>query len=85
MISQLSASNIDDALDALDVVNEKTGDKAAMGSKAAQVDAHPERRFKAALEAYKEREYQDTRKENPGLRKTQIDDILYKQFLVRLP
>lgn len=83
MIKQLSASNIDDAIDALDVVNEKTGDKAVMGSKAAQqVDTHPERRFKSALEAYKEREFADARKENPGLRKTQIDDILYKQFLV---
>ena len=81
MITQLSASNIDDALDALDYVTEKTGDKAAMGSKAAtKIDTHPERRFKAALEAYKERELANVKAEHPGLRKTQLDDILYKQF-----
>ncbi|KDN53377.1 DUF1014-domain-containing protein [Tilletiaria anomala UBC 951] len=80
MISSLSASNIDDAIDAIDLATEKTWDKAAMGSKAAQIDSHPERRFKAAFEAYKERETPNVKKEHPGLRKTQVDDILYKQF-----
>ena len=46
----------------MDIANEKT-DKASLGAKAAKgVDAHPERRFKAAFEAYKENEL-------PGLRK----------------
>ncbi len=80
MITQLSASNIDDALDAMDYVGEKTGDKAAMGSKAAKIDTHPERRFKAAFEAFKERETPNFKADNPGLRKTQLDDIMYKAF-----
>jgi hypothetical protein len=50
-------------LDLLDIANEKS-DKATLGAKAAKgVDAHPERRFKAAFEAYKENELPVIRKE----------------------
>ena len=80
VVTSLSASNINDALDAMDFVAEKTSDKAAMGSKAAQIDSHPERRFKAAFEAWKEAERPRFKEENPGLRKTQLDDIMYKAF-----
>ena len=46
-IQSFNADNIDDALDALDLTSERT-DKAAMGSKAAAIDSHPERRFKVS-------------------------------------
>ncbi|KNZ56579.1 hypothetical protein VP01_2371g1 [Puccinia sorghi] len=92
-VPEFSARNI--ALDLLDIANEKT-DKASLGAKAAKgVDAHPERRFKAAFEAYKENELPGLRKEvstsafpfiichslkQPGLRLQQYHDLLYKQF-----
>ncbi|KAF9653866.1 hypothetical protein BDM02DRAFT_3106995, partial [Thelephora ganbajun] len=54
-VESYSATGIDNALDLLEVVNAKT-DKASVGQQAAGIERHPERRFKAALEAYKERE-----------------------------
>ncbi|UZJ56076.1 hypothetical protein CBS101457_005396 [Exobasidium rhododendri] len=78
-ITSLSASNIDDALDALSITNEKT-DKASQGSKAAGLERHPERRFKAAFEAYKEREMPRIKQERPGMRSQQYHDALFKDF-----
>lgn len=75
----LTASGIDNALDMLTLVNEKT-DKAAVGSKAAKIETHPERRFKAAFEAYKEAEMPQIRRDFPGLRLQQYHDRLYKDF-----
>lgn len=40
-------------LSVMNIVSEKT-DKASMGSKAAKVEQHAERRFAAAFNAYKE-------------------------------
>ncbi|KAI9602294.1 hypothetical protein H4Q26_001581 [Puccinia striiformis f. sp. tritici PST-130] len=75
VVPEFSARNI--ALDLLDIANEKT-DKASLGAKAAKgVDAHPERRFKAAFEAYKENELPTLRKDQPGLRLQQYHDLLY--------
>lgn len=78
-LSSFSASNIDDALDALSIATERT-DKASQGSKAAQLERHPERRFKAAFEAYKEREMDRIKQERPGMRSQQYHDALYKEF-----
>lgn len=65
-VDSFSASNLDDALDALDIVNEKN-DKASVGQRAAKgVETHPERRFKAAFEAYKESELPELRKSVRG-------------------
>lgn len=75
----MSASNIDDALDALSIANEKT-DTASQGSKAAQLERHPERRFKAAFEAFKDREMTRIKQERPGMRSQQYHDALYKEF-----
>ncbi|EUC66003.1 coiled-coil protein, putative, partial [Rhizoctonia solani AG-3 Rhs1AP] len=50
-------------------VNAKT-DKASVGQQAAGIEKHPERRFKAAFEAYQEREL-------PVLKE---EDLLYKMF-----
>jgi len=79
-LESFSASNIDDALALLSLVGEKN-DKASVGSRAAQtLDAHPERRYKAALAAYKEHELPTVRKENPGLRLQQCEELIYKAF-----
>lgn len=49
-------------------------------SKSDQIDRHPERRAKAAFAAYEARELPILRKENPGLRLTQVKEILWKQW-----
>ncbi|KAJ7778758.1 DUF1014-domain-containing protein [Mycena maculata] len=74
-----TATGIDNALDLLDVVTAKM-DKASVGQQAAGIERHPERRFKAAFEAYQERELPVARKEHPGLRLQQYKDLLFKQF-----
>jgi len=79
VVESFQATGIDDALDLLDVVNAKT-DKASMGTAAAGIERHPERRFKAAFEAYLENELPETRKEHPGMRLQQYRDMLFKQF-----
>ncbi|KAF9793323.1 DUF1014-domain-containing protein [Thelephora terrestris] len=78
-IESFSATGIDNALDLLQVVNAKT-DKASVGQQAAGIERHPERRFKGALEAYKERELPILRVEHPGLRLQQYEELLYKKF-----
>ncbi|KAJ6500735.1 DUF1014-domain-containing protein [Mycena sanguinolenta] len=74
-----SATGIDDALDLLEVVTAKL-DKASVGQQAADIEQHPERRFKAAFEAYQERELPVVRQEHPGLRLQQYKELLFKQF-----
>ncbi|TFK34911.1 hypothetical protein BDQ12DRAFT_689040 [Crucibulum laeve] len=78
-VESFAATGIDNALDLLEVVTAKM-DKASVGSQAAGLERHPERRFKAAFEAYQERELPVIRKEHPGLRLQQYKDLLYKQF-----
>ncbi|KAL1923882.1 60S ribosomal uL16 domain-containing protein [Calcarisporiella thermophila] len=76
-IPEFSASNIDDALDLLENATETS---ASAQQKISGIDRHPERRFKAALAAYEERELPRLKQEHPGLRYTQLKDILYKNF-----
>ncbi|KAH9948126.1 DUF1014-domain-containing protein [Amylocystis lapponica] len=76
---EYAATGIDNALDLLDVVTAKM-DKASVGQQAAGLERHPERRFKGAFEAYKEREMPIVRAEHPGLRLQQYQDLLFKQF-----
>ncbi|KDR81940.1 hypothetical protein GALMADRAFT_240270 [Galerina marginata CBS 339.88] len=78
-VESYSATGIDNALDLLEVVTAKM-DKASVGQQAANIEKHPERRFKAALEAYSERELLKVKEEHPGLRLQQYKDLLYKQF-----
>jgi len=78
-VESYTATGIDNALDLLDVVTAKM-DKASVGQQAAQIERHPERRFKPAFEAYLERELPNIKKEQPGLRLQQYRDLLYKQF-----
>ncbi|KAG9088207.1 hypothetical protein FS749_002346 [Ceratobasidium sp. UAMH 11750] len=79
LVESFAATGIDDALDLLEVVNAKT-DKASVGQQAAGIERHPERRFKAALEAYQERELPRIKDERPGLRLNQYKDLLFKEF-----
>ncbi|KAI0314377.1 hypothetical protein OF83DRAFT_1174795 [Amylostereum chailletii] len=76
---EFAATGIDNALDLLDVVTAKM-DKASVGTQAAGIEKHPERRFKAAFEAYQERELPKLKVEHPGLRLNQYKDLLFKQF-----
>jgi len=74
-----SATGIDNVLDLAEVITAKM-DKASLGNQAATIEKHPERRFKAAYNAYVERELPNIRAEQPGLRLQQYKDLLYKQF-----
>ncbi|KAF5386841.1 hypothetical protein D9615_002010 [Tricholomella constricta] len=78
-VESYAATGIDNALDLLEVVTAKM-DKASVGQQAAGIERHPERRFKAAYEAYQERELPRLKDEHPGLRLQQYKDLLYKQF-----
>ncbi|GAA5979699.1 hypothetical protein JCM11641_004057 [Rhodosporidiobolus odoratus] len=78
-ISSFSASGIDDALDALSLANSRT-DKAFVGSQAAKIETHPERRFKAAFEAYKEEQLPILKKDYPGLRLQQYQERMFESF-----
>ncbi|KAF9080661.1 hypothetical protein BGX29_006397 [Mortierella sp. GBA35] len=83
VVEEFSASNIDDALDLLTLTGPGTGgagQAAITTGKGKDVDRHPERRFKAAFAAYVEREMPILKKEHPGLRQNQMQDMLYKQF-----
>ncbi|KAK4689252.1 hypothetical protein P7C73_g854, partial [Tremellales sp. Uapishka_1] len=78
-VEEFSATGLDNMLEAMELVNAKT-DKDALGAKAGLIEKHPERRFKAAFEAYLERELPILKEDHPGLRQNQMRDILFKQF-----
>ncbi|ORZ00693.1 hypothetical protein BCR43DRAFT_529582 [Syncephalastrum racemosum] len=71
-IPEFSATNIDDAIDLLSIDDKKDNKK--------EIDRHPERRFKAALAAFEEREMANFKKDNPGLRQSQLKELIYKAF-----
>lgn len=73
----LTASNIDDALDALTLT---TGGEAEDRKAVAGIDRHPERRQKAALAAFEDKRLPELKKEHPGLRLQQYKDLIYKEF-----
>lgn len=66
----LSASGIDNALDALSLTNKDTS----------KVERHPERRFKAAYAAFEARRLPEIEEENPGLRRQQRIELCRKEF-----
>lgn len=67
----LSATGIDNALDALSLTSANPSEK---------IDRHPERRFKAAYAAYEARRMPELEEEHKGLRKKQREDIIRKEF-----
>ncbi|ODV79810.1 DUF1014-domain-containing protein [Suhomyces tanzawaensis NRRL Y-17324] len=73
-ISELSASGIDNALEALSLT-QRDG-----GVQSKDIDKHPERRVKAAFAAYEERRTPELKKEHPGLRSQQIKNLVFKEF-----
>lgn len=78
----LSATNIDDALDALSLT---TGGEGEERKAVAGIDRHPERRQKAALAAFEDKRLPELRKEHPGLRLQQYKDLIYKEFQKVIP
>lgn len=72
VIPEFSATGIDDALDLLSI------DEGSVKTK--DVEKHPERRFKGALAAFEERELPNFKADNPGLRLTQLKELMYKAF-----
>ena len=70
-LTAISASGIDDALDALTLTSD---------GKVVTVDRHPERRYKAAYNAYKERRLPEVKEEHKGLRLNQMVELIKKEF-----
>jgi len=62
-----AASNIDDAIDLLSSTNEKE-------------DRHPEKRMKASYKKFEEERYETVKQENPSLKRTQIKEIIWKEW-----
>lgn len=71
--STINADGLDDSLAALTLLK-----KDAVSNK--DIDRHPERRFKAALAEYTERRLPELRNDHPGLRKQQLEQLIYKEF-----
>lgn len=71
-LSQYSASNLDDAISLLEATN-STADSLSL-------ERHPERRVKAAFAIYEEKEMPILKLENPGLRLSQLREILKKNW-----
>jgi len=79
-VESFAATGIDNALDLLEVVTAKVDDASIGNQAATTVEKHPERRYKAAFNAYVDRELPNIRAEQPGLRLQQYKDLLFKQF-----
>ncbi|KAJ2766360.1 hypothetical protein GGI18_006016 [Coemansia linderi] len=82
-VESFAAHNIDDALDLIHAVAAPDDDKAPVSRHApaaALIDRHPERRARTAYHLYEEREIERLKAENPGLRLTQIKDLIYKAW-----
>lgn len=71
VLPTLVASGIDDALDALDLTS---------GVGGREIDRHPEKRVKAAYAVFEERRLPELRVEHPGLRLTQMKEMIRKEF-----
>jgi len=71
VLPTLVASGIDDALDVLALTT---------GGGGKEIDRHPERRVKAAYEAFKERRLSEMKVEHPGLRLGSMKEIIWKEF-----
>lgn len=66
-----AASNLDDALDLLEITNEKSGSKGGNF-----VEKHPEKRMKSAYAEFEETELPRLKAENPGLRLSQLKQVV---------
>ncbi|ODV59340.1 coiled-coil domain-containing protein 124 [Ascoidea rubescens DSM 1968] len=73
-VDTYNASGLSSALDALDLLEKDSG----VSNK--DIDRHPERRFKAAYNAYEARRLPEIKSEKPGLRLVQVKELIYKEF-----
>jgi hypothetical protein len=71
---EFAASNLDDALDLM------TALKTTGTSNLDKVERHPERRVKSAWAQYEEEELPKLKKENPGLKLSQLNQKLQKMW-----
>lgn len=71
-ISEYSASNVDDAISLLEATN--------LDTQLTSLDRHPERRVKAAYAVFEETEMPILKLENPGLRMSQLRELLKKKW-----
>ncbi|KAI0219172.1 hypothetical protein L0F63_002050 [Massospora cicadina] len=74
---ELSASNIDDALDLFAAVDDSAS---SLNSKVGVIDNHPERRARAAYAAYEQRRLPILKEANKDLRLTQLKQLLWKEW-----
>ncbi|KAJ2400735.1 hypothetical protein GGI23_001847 [Coemansia sp. RSA 2559] len=81
-IESFAASNIDDALNLMESIDEPSDAQgpASMSGADALIDRHPERRAKAAYNLFLEREIPRMREENPNLRLSKIRENLWKEW-----
>ncbi|KAJ3365264.1 hypothetical protein GGF32_009769 [Allomyces javanicus] len=79
-VPEYSASGIDAALELMDIATTADAVQTKTVRKEDAIDRHPERRAKAAWLAYKERETPKIKAENPGLRLSQVEQMLWKQW-----
>ncbi|KAJ1805672.1 hypothetical protein LPJ75_005252, partial [Coemansia sp. RSA 2598] len=85
-VEQFQARNIDDIIDVLENINDDVsnvaidGSSAKKGGIAATVDRHPERRAKAAYKAFEDAMFERIKRERPGLRLSQIKEIIWKEW-----
>ena len=77
-VEEFSASGIENALELLDLT---TRDSTTSANRDAdKLDRHPERRLKSAYAAFEEREMPKLKEENPGLRLSQLKQMLQKMW-----
>ncbi|THD27969.1 Coiled-coil domain-containing protein 124-A [Fasciola hepatica] len=69
-VDGLEARNVEEAIAVLSTNDGSTTD----------LDRHPERRLKAAYAAYEEKMMPVLREENPGLRNSQLKQMIFKMF-----
>lgn len=74
-VPEYSASGLDAALDLLDIASAGT-----QGKSSDNIERHPEKRMKSAWAAFEEREMPRLKEENPGLRLSQLKQMLQKQW-----
>ncbi|GME68938.1 unnamed protein product [[Candida] boidinii] len=69
----INAHGIEDSIAALSLLGKD-------GVNDKELDRHPERRMKAALASYTERRMPEIKAEQPGLRKNQYEQLIFKEF-----
>lgn len=72
-VPTISAEGLDNAIAALSLLK-----KDAVNNN--ELDRHPEKRYKHALAEYSRRRLPELKKENPGMRRHQLEEMVFKEF-----